>query len=83
MDHEWGRNVLGLGVGDCGATLAARSLGSPYVYITNARDINGRWLRWQQHPSDTNVPMTPVWFLPRPGHPHFPFGEPVVPDAPV
>lgn len=83
MDHKWGRNVGLYGVAGPNTTLAARTLESPNVIVTNGG----------YYTDDYFV----VWFILGPNQPygyrtflkslfaplHFPYGIPVEPDAPV
>ena len=81
MDHKWGRNVTELGLGDVGATLAARVIGSPHVAITNAKRDDGTVDWWFYPTVDTpdlayfRFPFTDV------AHGNFPYGHQVEPDG--
>lgn len=83
MDHKWGRNVSLYGLGDIGATLAARFLSGPgTVVLTNAHRIPGTY-EVSQVTGDNRIVLstfTVPWFAP-----HFPYqwGASVEPDAPV
>lgn len=83
MDHKWGRNVLEFGCGDFGATLCSRFPGppGPIIGITNVTVGNSAY--WFTIPLNPDLPMTFQLVGKLPGHPHFPYGWAVEPDAPV
>jgi len=83
LDHEWGRNITELGLGDLRASMAAHQLDvTPdnvymlnnlrFGFYMNAHTVAPEHVRW--HFNFVN---------PVPGHPHFPYGRSVEPDAPV
>lgn len=83
MDHKWGRNITTYGLGDLGATVCSRFLGSGLVVFTNSwRADIGRFLAAVKTP-DGEAWVFTYGYEPVPGHPHFPYGWPVEPDAPA
>lgn len=83
MESNWGRNVSDLGLGDLGATLAARLLDAPQYIFTNVTSLS-------------TIPLVAVFQLPDmaddpyatavasrlPGS-HFPYGYDVEPFVPL
>lgn len=83
MEHEWGRNITTYGVGDCGATMCSRVLsGSFNQILTNSLTSGGLALVWEL-PSLVNPSYGLGTFIRLPGHPNFPYGYNVDPDAPL
>lgn len=83
MDHSWGRTVHDVGLGDTGATLAARFLPLPgRMYLTNAPSPPGFCQFWYC-PLDTEL-LVNFWggYL-LAGAEHFPYGWDVPPDEPL
>jgi len=83
LDHSWGLNVAAQGLGDLGATLAARDLafGPVPLWVTNAND--GVQYLSVHVPADTSpdAPYVMNW-QPMIGR-HFPYLRIVPPDVPV
>lgn len=83
MDHKWGRNVSDYGLGDVGATLAARVLVTPWLVVTNAPRSDGTQDWWFVPSADTpdtayfQEPFTPSAVG------HFPYGVLVEMDGPL
>lgn len=81
MEHSWGRNIYAIGLGDTGASLAARDVFSGILYLTNER-LPFPFVRYWLIPSvftlnystiDLNVGAD--WYLP------FPYNRFVIPDV--
>lgn len=83
MDHRWGRNITDYGLGDLGATMASPLHDRPQELHLNVLAYGGTKALYAQVPTDTSTPYTIAAVDPRPGHPHFPYGYWVDPDAPV
>jgi len=83
LDHKWGRNVIDLGLGDLGATLAARNPSFPQQVWYNVTYAGGSMCWYALTPLDTNDPyifgVGPVV----PAGTHFPYNRPVEPDVPL
>lgn len=83
MEHDWGRNVTEFGLGDLGATMAAIYPFPPAIYLTNREFGPDAFIGTQQVPTDTSPRISFYPYPKMPGHPHFPYGWAVTPDAPV
>lgn len=79
MESEWTRGVVELGVGDTGATLAARKLSDPTRVITNETTGFTNNAREWYYPPNAEAPYLRALIIKTPGHPHFPYGIPVTP----
>ncbi len=72
MDHNWGRQVFLCGLGDTGATLAARFRTFPHIVLTNGVDpLSVGHLMWYTFPDREDV-----WVPSHigSGSLHFPYG---------
>jgi hypothetical protein len=80
LDHRWGLNLYRRGLGDLGATMAARwhaPIPTDVVYLLN---VPGFFI-WgvQVHP-DEDHPFVMLNMGTNPTGMHFPYGRDVVPD---
>lgn len=93
MEHEWGRNVLVYGLPTFwgfevarfvrGWSMCSRMLNHPAWVLTNAElHTPPACIRMQILPDADGLIRLQEWPI-IPGHPHFPFGHAVEPDAPV
>lgn len=83
MGHRWAQNVADYGLGGLGATIASRVLSG----------TGAGWIMMNDHAVSGNLaallpafPHLPYQIARIPGvvgHPHFPYGREVEPDAPV
>lgn len=83
MDHEWGRNITEMGLGDLGATITARYTGPGGVdrWLLNTKLPTQRWF------AQLSVFEPTRWIIgiAASGGPFgsFPYGYAVDPDGPV
>lgn len=81
MDHKWGRDVLYLGLGSTGATLASRRTLFPELVLTNASAGSLGFYGWNMSFPDAGFGYVSFTYHYLPGHPHFPGGHDVDPDV--
>jgi hypothetical protein len=83
LDHKWGRNVSAYGLGDTGATLAARILTlATATAIINVRSPGGTVMSWQYLGNIQGYMPGGFLTMPDPSE-NFPYGFIVEADGPV
>jgi len=83
LDHKWGRNITDLGLGDLGGTMCSPFLGLPQAGVINFKPTPTSHLEFFIGPAGAPLRIDLATVLDVGGVHHFPYGRPVVPDAPM